>query len=164
MKIFRYGKQVAKVVDEAINGEDAAEFGAAIFDLTENGCNFRVKVESIAEGSRKWISYNSSRFLNKGAIDNMTADKIKEIHNEIHDLTPPIDSKTIDELRTMIDVHLYGKLDKDSSPAEATNSPVDEVAETTKTETVTTKTETVVEDTDMDTGGIDVDELLKDLG
>ena len=45
-KIVKYGKQIKTILDNAIKGEDAERFGAAVFDL-ENGCDFRIKVEEL---------------------------------------------------------------------------------------------------------------------
>ena len=46
IKILRYGKQLDKVITDAISGDDSADFGAKIFDLSEKGCNLRIKVET----------------------------------------------------------------------------------------------------------------------
>ena len=40
--ILRYGKQLHKVIANAIEGDDAAELGPRIFDLGEGGCNLKI--------------------------------------------------------------------------------------------------------------------------
>ena len=45
VKILRFGRQLHKIIMEAIEGEDADEFGAKIFDFSKNGCNLKIKVE-----------------------------------------------------------------------------------------------------------------------
>jgi hypothetical protein len=49
VKILRYGKQLQKIIDEAMNGEDSDEFGERIFDLSPDGCSFKIKVERQGE-------------------------------------------------------------------------------------------------------------------
>lgn len=108
IKVFRYGQQIDKIVKEAIQGEDAEEFGPAIFDLSENGCNLRIKVESTKEGSRSFVNYSSSRFLRASAIPNMTPEKIKEVLNGLHDLESYFTRKSPSDLKEMVKIHLYG--------------------------------------------------------
>lgn len=109
VKILRYGVQLDKIIREAIEGEDADEFGPAIFDLSENGCNLRIKVESIKEGSRSFVSYTSSKFLRPSAIPNMTKEKMKEVQESLHDLEGFFSRPTPSDLKKMLDVHLYAK-------------------------------------------------------
>ena len=45
VKLLRFGKQIHKIIMEAIEGDDSDEFGAKIFDMSPNGCSFKIKVE-----------------------------------------------------------------------------------------------------------------------
>ena len=111
VKVFRYGQQIDKVVKAAVQGEDSAEFGPAIFDLSENGCNLRIKVESTKEGTRSFVNYSSSRFLRPSAIPNMTPEKIKEVLDGVHELEVYFNRKAPAEMKEMLAIHLYGKED-----------------------------------------------------
>ena len=118
VKILRYGSQLDKIIRSAISGDDAEEYGPAIFDLSENGCNFRIKVESVKENSKSFINYTSSKFLRPSAIPNMTAERTNEVLNGVHDLASIFNRPAPAELQTMINTHLYGKED-DSAPRKA---------------------------------------------
>ena len=102
VKILRYGKQLDKIFKEAIEGDDADEFGPAVFDLSENGCSFRIKVEKNEGG---YNSYTSSRFLSPAGIKNMSDTRIEEVYNSVHDLSGVHQIKTYEELQEMLSVH-----------------------------------------------------------
>ena len=78
---------------DAIEGEDADEFGERIFDLTENGCSLKVKVEE--QGG--YPTYVSSRFAAPAAIPGVTVDSVKVF---------PV--KSYEELQTMLNEHYHG--------------------------------------------------------
>ena len=146
VKVFRYGQQIDKIVKAAIQGEDAAEFGPAIFDLSEKGCNLRIKVESTKEGTRSFVNYSSSRFLRPSAIPNMTPEKTKEVLESVHDLEGYFNRKSPAELKEMLAVHLYGKED------EATSFNTTKIEATPKAEKpVEVKTEATAKVTTPDT-------------
>ena len=64
VKILRFGRQLHKIIMEAIQGEDADQFGERIFDLSENGSTFRVRCDKQGD----FPTYVSSKFLIPGAI------------------------------------------------------------------------------------------------
>ena len=107
VKILRFGKRIYEKILAATEGDDAKEFGARIFDLSENGCSFRIKVESTVEGKRKFTNYSNSRFTSPCAIDGLTPEKIKGIYEGIFDLKKHIDTKNQSELEKMLKVHLF---------------------------------------------------------
>ena len=113
VKILRYGKQLDKIITDAISGDDADEYGPAIFDLSEDGCNFRIKVENVG-GYR---SYVSSRFLKSSALPGVTDSKINDIYNNMHDLSELSQIKSYDELQEMLDVHLFNSSTSSSAPS-----------------------------------------------
>jgi len=155
IKILRYGPQLGKIIQSAIDGEDSDEYGAAVFDLSENGSNFRIKVESTKEGSRSFVNYSASRFLRPSAIPNMTPAKSKEILGSLHDLTSFFTRKSPAELKEMLAVHLYGRDDEKAPTREVVEDQVETPTETEAApKTATTKTE--VEDDK-------IKELLKGL-
>ena len=116
VKILRYGKQLDKIIKAATVGDDAAEFGHRVFDLSENGCNFRIKVETTndskgGDNKKSYPTYVSSRFVSPSAIPEMTKEKIETILSSAFDLYTFFPSHTEDELKDALKVHFYGGSD-----------------------------------------------------
>jgi len=153
VKILRYGKQLHKIISEAIQGEDAEEFGQRIFDLGSEGVSFKIKVEQQGE----YPTYVSSRFTTAGKL-NLTEDQQKEVYDGVFDLAKVFNLKSYDELVKMLDDHFY--VGANAPSAEPVSSPV--VAAPTGpspvVESVVAESSSTVVDDD-----IDIDELLKDL-
>jgi hypothetical protein len=105
VKILRFGKQLHKIIMEGINGEDSDQFGEKIFDLSENGCTFRVRCDKQGD----YPTYVSSKFLIPGPIPDMSEDRIKDIYNSCHKLDETFRVKTFDELKLMLDEHYHCK-------------------------------------------------------
>ena len=149
VKLLRYGKQLQKIITEAIEGEDAEEFGARIFDLGSEGVNFKIKVEQQGD----YPTYVSSRFTTAGKID-LSEDQQKDMYDNVFDLSEVFTLNTFDELKEMLNEHYYCKTE-DSSPA-VFDSVTEVAAAPTEPEPelVTATTETVEDD---------IDDLLKDL-
>ena len=103
VKILRFGKQLHKIVMEAISGEDADQFGEKIFDLSDKGCSFRVRCEKQGD----YPTYVSSKFLVPGAIDGMDQSRMKEVYDNCYKLDEVFRVKTYDELKLMLDEHLH---------------------------------------------------------
>tara|TARA_Y100000310_G_scaffold305372_1_gene345476 strand:- start:75 stop:929 length:855 start_codon:yes stop_codon:yes gene_type:complete len=117
VKILRFGRQLHKIVMEAIEGEDAEEFGERIFDLSKDGCGFRVKVEE--QGG--YPTYVSSRFAAPSKINGVTNDNVKEIYEQVFDLENVFPVKSYEELQTMLNEHYHGITE--DSVAETTQKP-----------------------------------------
>ena len=151
VKLLRYGKQLQKIITEAIEGEDAEEFGARIFDLGKEGVNFKIKVEQQGD----YPTYVSSRFTTAGKID-LSEDEQKELYDNVFDLSEVFTLKTFDELKEMLNEHYYCKTE--DSPAADNTTP--EISDTTPTEP-----EPALAATAADSGSVDddIDDLLKDL-
>ncbi len=145
VKILRYGKQLQKIITEAIEGEDAEEFGPRIFDLGEEGVNFKIKVEQQGD----FPTYVSSRFTTAGKID-VSEDKQKEIYDSAFDLTEVFTQKSYDELKDMLNEHYYCKTEEET-PVTSAPEPTAAPAEP---EPVGATNDSVEED---------IDDLLKDL-
>jgi len=146
VKILRYGKQLHKIITEAIEGEDAEEFGPRIFDLGPEGVNFKIKVEQQGD----YPTYVSSRFTTAGKID-LSEDEQKDIYEGAFDLTEVFTIKSYDELKDMLNEHYYCRTEE-STPT-PTSAPVPTV-ESVPPEPAIVSNDTVEED---------IDELLKDL-
>ena len=152
VKILRYGKQLQKIIIDAISGDDADEFGPRIFDLGPDGANFKVKCETQGD----YPTYVSSRFTSSPKLT--LSDKEKEdIYNKTHDLTKVFSIKSADELKQMFNEHYLCNSEPVSTPApQAASKPVATPApkqEPAKQESVFT----------TDDSELDLDELLKDL-
>jgi hypothetical protein len=119
VKIFRFGKQIKSIIDQAYEGVDATEVGAeSMFDLTEKGCSFRIVVKR-NEGD--YPTYTFSKFLNKSAIEGMAVEKIKDIQSkQTFDLTKVFTFANKKDLITLVEDHLICKED----PFNTTDSDV----------------------------------------
>ncbi len=130
VKTLRYGKQIHKIIDSAMFGEDAEDFGSRIFDLSEEGCSLRIKVEKNEGG---YASYTSSRFLAKGPVPNMTESKADEIYTTAleRSLDKTFEVKSYDDIKSILDTHFFGK----------TVTPTNQTVATSKSSVTTTATE-----------------------
>jgi len=124
VKVLRYGKQINTVIEAAISGDDAQEFGAKIFDLSPAGCNLRIKAELVSDkpGAPKYPKYTASKFLAPSAIEGLTDDKIAEIYDSIFDLSQFVEHKTAVEIQEFINTHYYGQEAKSGDEAEVTET------------------------------------------
>jgi hypothetical protein len=152
VKIIRYGKQLHKIISDAIDGEGSEDFGARIFDLSENGVNLKVKCEQQGD----YITYVSSKFTLPRKIDGMTDEKSAEIYKSVFDLGAIIPTKSHEELLEVLDEHFFGKktliLEK---KAEVLNE-----IKTLSSEREETKTSVVTDSADDDEN---IKKLLADL-
>ena len=149
VKLLRYGKQLHKIIMEAIEGEDAEEFGPRIFDLSSNGVSFKIKCENQGE----YPTYVSSRFTSAGKF-NLSEDEQKKIYDGVYDLTKVYSLKSYDELKQMLDEHFYVR----EVASEASTPVHNTYTESAKVETVasqSTSTYSSAED--------EISELLKDI-
>jgi hypothetical protein len=113
VKILRVGPQIKKIIDDALTGDGADEFGIRIFDLGPEGANLKIK----AETSGDYTTFASSGFYNKPTL-NLSDDEIEKIYESVHDLEQIHPVKTFDELQEILDIHFYGK-----TPEVAANKP-----------------------------------------
>jgi len=120
--ILRYGKQLHKIIMDAIEGEGAEDLGPKIFDLSPKGCSLKVKVEQQGD----YPTYVSSKFAMPKAIEGLDDKKIGDIYKNIIDLETVFTVKSYDELKTMLDEHFYCS---DTSASEPAAKPQKKVAE-----------------------------------
>jgi len=149
IKILRFGRQLHKIIMDAIEGEEASELGPRIFDLSPKGCSLKIKVEKQGD----YPTYVSSKFTTPKEIENLDADSIKKLYSSIFDLESYITVKGYEELKDLLDTHYHGTKDADDIeeiPAK-TSAPVPVVeVKANKTSKPSTEDESI-------------DELLKDL-
>jgi hypothetical protein len=114
VKILKYGRELNKVISEAIEGEDAGEFGAKVFDLS-GGCTLRIKCENRGGmgKSRIGITYSASKFLSPSDIEVNE----EEVFDQLHNLKGIFKPSTPDGMQQMLDEHWWNKgEDAEESP------------------------------------------------
>jgi hypothetical protein len=103
IKIIRFGRQLHKIIMEAIQGEDSEEFGPKIFDLSPDGCNFRIKVEK----QSSFPTYVSSKFLSSSKIKGLDTGSIDSTYEGIYKLDEIFKVRSYDELDRALNEHYY---------------------------------------------------------
>lgn len=101
VKVLRFGKQLHSIIMDAIEGDDSDQFGPRIFDLSKNGCSFRIKVDKQGD----FPSYVSSRFLMPSEIKNLNKEQAQAFYDNVHDLEEVLPRKSQQELTDMINEH-----------------------------------------------------------
>lgn len=119
VKILRYGKELAKIIESALEGDDAQEFGVEkVFDV-ENGSTLRIKCESRTgnnRGSKQMVTYASSKFLSPSKLE-ITAEQVSGIYESVHDLKAVNKQTTPAEMQRLLDEHFFN-LTTGSAPDE----------------------------------------------
>lgn len=152
VKILRYGKQLGNIINSAISGDEAEEFGMRVFDLSKEGVNFKIKVEKQGD----YPVYTSSRFTSVGRDLGLSDSKQDEILESTHDLESVFRVKTEDELKQMLDEHFYCKTAEDRETSTSLPEADEAIAELSNKVKQPSVVVSTVEDAD-------IDELLKDL-
>lgn len=155
IKILRFGKQLNKIITDAISGDDSDEFGSRIFDFSENGCNLKIKVE---ENDGGYPTYVSSKFTSPCEVDGVS--DLDEIYSNFKPLDTIFEHKSYEDLKKLLDVHFLG-LEASPTQQSSTNE-VEEFNSNIKIqESISTNTTQESEDfTDTDAK---IQEILKDL-
>jgi len=148
VKLLRFGRQLHKIVMDAIEGEEAAELGPRIFDLSPKGCNLRIKVEKQGD----YPTYVSSKFSTPKEIEGVDEDSYKKIYNSAFDLESYVAVKSYDELKTILEEHYLGIKDVEEPVTAVSTAPTPSVQVATPK-----KQKATVEEDDS------INELLKDL-
>lgn len=148
VKLLRFGRQLHKIVMDAIEGEEAAELGPRIFDLSPKGCNLRIKVEKQGD----YPTYVSSKFSTPKEIEGLDEDSYKKIYNSAFDLESYVAVKSYDELKTILEEHYLGTKDVEESVTAVSTAPTPSV------QVVAPKKQKAAVEEDES-----INELLKDL-
>jgi hypothetical protein len=106
-KILRYGKQLDKIITSAMSGDDEKDFGARIFDLSENGCNLRIKVE---ENEGGYPTYVSSRFIPKSALEGDP--DTDSLYESVKSLDTIFEQKSYEDITKLLNVHYLGNTEE----------------------------------------------------
>lgn len=122
VKILRYGRELAKIIESALEGDDAEEFGVEkVFDVI-NGSTLRIKCENRTEKGRaasKMVTYASSKFLAASSLE-MDEDELEKIYESVHDLKAVNKQTTTADMQRLLDEHFFNL---------TTGSPVEESEE-----------------------------------
>ena len=101
VKIFGYGRQISKIINEALFGDDKEEFGARIIDFSKEGVNLRIKVE---KNMADFPTYERSKFLSPSKVGITVEDAIEQSH----DFEPLLVRKPIEDIQAMLDNAMGG--------------------------------------------------------
>lgn len=110
VKILRFGAELNKIIESALEGDDADEFGVEkVFDVM-NGSTLRIKCESRVNNSRgaskQMVTYASSKFLSPSSLD-IDESKLDAIFESVHDLKAVNKVTTTAEMQRMLDEHFF---------------------------------------------------------
>ena len=151
VKTLRFGKQLNKIIRDAIDGDDAEHYGSKVYDLTSAGCTFRIKVE---ENEGGYASYVSSRFLPPSVVPGLdNEEKINAIYDGVKDLDSVFEHKTYDQIQQLLDVHYFGKsVSASSAPVEKTQpeTTINKPDLTHSAETISVTASSITDSTDSD--------------
>ena len=98
--LYKFGKKIFDKIFDQMNPEFADETPVDPFDFWE-GADFKLKIRNV-EGYR---NYDKSEFSSPAALLDGSEDKLKEVYENMHDLTEftnPKNYKTYDELKTKL--------------------------------------------------------------
>jgi hypothetical protein len=156
VKIFGFGRQIKKIIDEAREGDDAEEIGGRMIDFTKEGCNLRIKVEKNSGG---YPNYDRSKFVSPSSI----AVTLDDVIEDIHDFDPLLNRKTQSEMKEMLETALYGMEESEPEKVDEGVNAIDELAGKTTTPAKASKPETD-DDIPMDfTSESEDDDILAEL-
>lgn len=149
VKIINMGSQLHNILENATVGEDAEEYGFRCFDLSEEGCDLRIKCQDTGSAAP---DFSLSRFLSPSKIPGMTAKKIDEIHSQAYNLKTIFELPSAEVLERAVDVHFYSKDVKDGQVSEETSEPSKPAAKKSLTEQkpATKKVSNALEDDEED--------------
>lgn len=154
VKVFRYGKQIDKIIQQATVGDLSDELGKAVFDVTSNGYDFIVRCEK----QQEFPNYSNSSFARRpSALPGIGDDeaKITEIYSHLIDLSSLCKVKSYESLQKMLDEHYYvtNKVSVNED-VETSNNPSDiiepQVTKSTPQKQVEPSSSTTPTDDDLD--------------
>jgi len=103
VKTIRMGRQLYKIINDAMEGEGAEDIGPRMFDLSAAGCSLVIKVEQQGD----YPTYVSSKFRSAKAIEGLAETEFEKIYGSVHDLSQFVTTKTYDELKTILNQHYF---------------------------------------------------------
>jgi hypothetical protein len=154
VKILRYGKQLDKIIMNAISGDESDEFGPKIFDLSENGCNFKIKVDTNEGG---YPNYVSSKFQSPSKIPDL--ENIDEIYSSVKMLDGIFKHQSESEIENTLNMHWFCKSSQSSNKKKETAQSSEEFEDSNDV-TLDVKSKS---DENLDSSEDELDKLLNSL-
>lgn len=105
VKVLKVGPQLKKIIDAAVMGDRADEFGMSVFDLGKDGCDLKIKATIQGE----YTTYQDSFFTSKTSL-RLSDDEIDGITDSLHDLTQIQPVKNFDEVKEHLNEHFLAPL------------------------------------------------------
>lgn len=108
VKILRYGKELAGIINAAIDGDDSSEFGAKIFDI-QNGCSLRIKCEARgnAPQSKQFVTYSQSKFVSPSTLEDVDDEVLATIYKGMFNLEEMYKMPSSPDLVRLLDQHYF---------------------------------------------------------
>jgi len=103
VKAFRFGRQLHKIITDAMDGDGAEDVGPRMFDLSASGCSLIIKVEQQGD----YPTYVASKFRTPKAIEGLPESEYERIYSSAFDLSQFVTTKSYDELKTMLNQHWF---------------------------------------------------------
>jgi hypothetical protein len=135
VKILRYGKQLDKIIMNAIQGDESEEFGPRIFDLSENGCNLKIKVESNEGG---YATYVASRFQSPTEISDL--ENPDSIYESIKNLEDIFKQQSYEDIQNTLDTHWLNKTPSVKNQTKTVDPDEDDVEVNVKVDNISKST------------------------
>jgi hypothetical protein len=157
VKILRFGKQLDKIITSAISGDDADDLGMKIFDLSERGCNLRIKVETNEGG---YPTYVASKFTSPSSLEGDP--DLDTVYDSVKSLDTIFEHKSYEEVAKALNIHFLGQTESASAPTKSVAVEEDEedsFVPASVAKTTPQKATVVSEDEDE----IPVDSRIKDI-
>jgi len=120
IKVLRFGKQLYKIVMDAMQGEEAEELGPRIFDLSPKGVNLKIKVEKQGD----YPTYVSSKFTTPKEVEGLDEDSYDKIYKNVFDLESYVTVKSYDDLKDLLNKHYFCNVDVEEVAKETQEVPV----------------------------------------
>ncbi len=126
--VLKIGKKIFDIITKALADEEL--YGERIFDLSEDGCNFRISVGWNSDGPDAYPSYDGSLFEQKGTpIPGIKTEKdIDNLYKNYHNLQEQFKVKSYEDLNKLLKEHWIGESESsEESDNDSDNEPdVDE--------------------------------------
>lgn len=103
VKAIRFGRQLHKIIMDAMEGEGAEDIGPRMFDLSPTGCSLVIKVEQQGD----YPTYVASKFRTPKAIEGLADTEYAKIYDSVFDLSQFVSAKSYDELKSTLDQHYH---------------------------------------------------------
>lgn len=107
--VLNLGKTLHDKIYDHFKGGRANEFGMKIFDISEKGCNFKIRAETKGGKKKGALSrtYENSYFMMPSEIEGVSdnPEKIQEIYDSCFDLTQIFKVATPEEMERALEEH-----------------------------------------------------------